>query len=117
MDSVSLASLYRTCDVFVLPSFEEGFARVMLEAAASGLPIIVTPNTGAEDFFSPGQPEGWLIPVNNIDALCDAFVEAKADREKTFRAGQKAAARAQQFSWEVYGARVIENYQQILAAN
>jgi glycosyltransferase involved in cell wall biosynthesis len=116
MNSVSLASLYRKCDVFVLPSFEEGFARVLLEAAASGLPLIVTPNTGAEDFFSPGAPEGWLVPVNDVDALCAAFAEAKADRERTFQLGQRAAARAQQFSWDSYGASVIANYHQILAS-
>jgi glycosyltransferase involved in cell wall biosynthesis len=86
----------------------------MLEAAASGLPIIVTPNTGAEDFFSPGDPEGWLIPANDVDALCDALTEAKADREKTFQVGQRAAARAQTFSWDAYGAKVVENYRQIL---
>ena len=115
MDACSLASLYRTCDVFVLPSFEEGFVRVMLEAAASGLPIIVTPNTGAEDFFSPDAPEGWLIPVNDVDALCDAFVHAKGDRQRTFELGQRAASRARLFSWEAYGEKVVQNYSQILA--
>jgi glycosyltransferase involved in cell wall biosynthesis len=115
MNQDGLGSLYRRCDVFVLPSFEEGFVRVMLEAAASGLPIIVTPNTGAEDFLSPDEPEGWLIPVNDVDALCDAFTEAKVDRERTFQLGQRAAARAKAFSWEAYGAKVVENYRQILA--
>jgi glycosyltransferase involved in cell wall biosynthesis len=114
MEPLSLAALYRTCDVFVLPSFEEGFARVMLEAAASGLPIIATPNTGAEDFFSD-HPEGWLIPVNHADALCDALVEAKSDRQRTLQLGQRAAARARFFSWEAYGAKVVQNYSQILS--
>src|SRR5205823_2092457 len=107
----ALADLYRSCDVFVLPSFEEGLARVMIEAAASGLPLIVTPNTGAENFFTPGNPEGWLIPVNDVDALCEALIQARADREKTFQLGQRAAARARTgFSWEDYGKRVLANY-------
>jgi glycosyltransferase involved in cell wall biosynthesis len=109
-----LSALYRSCDVFVLPSFEEGFVRVMLEAAASGLPAIVTPNTGAEDFFSPGEPEGWLIPVNDIDALCDALRSAKQDRERTFALGQRAAQRARSFTWDAYGEKVLANYQRVL---
>jgi glycosyltransferase involved in cell wall biosynthesis len=115
MNPDALASLYRTCDVFVLPSFEEGFVRVMLEAAASGLPVIVTPNTGAEDFLSADDPEGWLIPINDVDALCTAFTEAKADRQRTFQLGQRAASRAKTFTWDAYGTRVVANYRQILA--
>jgi glycosyltransferase involved in cell wall biosynthesis len=110
-----LAALYRSCDVFVLPSFEEGLARVMLEAAACGLPLIATPNTGVENFFAPGAPEGWLIPVNDVDALCAALTEARADREKTFALGRRAVSRVSSgFSWEDYGRRVLSNYQKIL---
>jgi glycosyltransferase involved in cell wall biosynthesis len=110
-----LAALYRSCDVFVLPSFEEGLARVMLEAAACGLPLIVTPNTGVENFFTPGAPEGWLIPVNDVDALCAALTEAKADREKTFALGQRAVQRVSRgFSWDDYGGRVLANYRRVL---
>ena len=113
----ALAELYRSCDVFVLPSFEEGLARVMLEAAASGLPLIATPNTGVEDFFTAGTPEGWLIPTNDVDALCQALTEARADREKTFQLGQRAAERAQAFSWDAYGEKVRANYEKILKHN
>lgn len=114
MKPEELCALYRRCDVFVLPSFEEGFARVMLEAAASGLPFIVTPNTGAEDFLSPGAPEGWLIPVNDVDALCDSLILAKQDRDRTFALGQRAAQRARAFTWDAYGERVLANYQRVL---
>jgi glycosyltransferase involved in cell wall biosynthesis len=114
MGHEELSALYRRCDVFVLPSFEEGFARVMLEAAASGLPLIVTPNTGAEDFFSPGEPEGWLIPVNDVDALCDSLTLAKRDRDRTFALGQRAAQRARVFTWNAYGEKVLANYQRVL---
>lgn len=113
----ALAELYRRCDVFMLPSFEEGLARVMIEAAASGLPLIATPNTGVEDFFTPGDPEGWLIPANDVEALCEALIEAKTNRRRTFELGQRAATRARQgFSWEDYGRRVIANYRSVLGA-
>ena len=114
MNHEELSALYRHCDVFVLPSFEEGFARVMFEAAASGLPLVVTPNTGVEDFFTPGDPEGWLLETGSIDSLCDALTEAKADRQRTFRMGERAAAKARAYTWEAYGVRVLENYRRIL---
>jgi glycosyltransferase involved in cell wall biosynthesis len=109
-----LAALYRQCDVLVLPSFEEGLARVLLEGAASGLPIIATPNSGVEDFFSPSSPEGWLIPVNDVDSLCNALTEAKQDRARTAELGMRAAERAQQFTWDAYGQRVLTNYMRVL---
>jgi glycosyltransferase involved in cell wall biosynthesis len=116
MTHAELSALYARCDVFVLPSFEEGFARVMLEGAASGLPLIVTPNTGAEDFFDPAAPEGWIIPVNDVDSLSAALSQARADRDATYRLGQRAAARARHFTWEAYGDRIVANYEGILSA-
>jgi hypothetical protein len=110
----ALSALYRSCDVFVLPSFEEGFARVMLEAAACGLALIVTPNTGIEDFFDPSEPEGWLVPAGRVDALCDALEAAREDRQHTYALGCRAARRAADFTWEAYGDRVASNYARIL---
>jgi len=115
MPHKELCRLYRSCDALVLPSFEEGLARVLIEGAASGLALIATPNTGVEDFFSPGYNEGWLIPYNDVDALCSALEEARRDRQKTFEIGQRAALRAQQdFSWDNYGRQVRANFNQIL---
>lgn len=114
MSHQELSELYRRCDVFVLPSFEEGFARVMFEGAASGLPLAVTPNTGVEDFFTPDDPEGWLLEAGSVEALCAALIQAKSDREATFRLGQRAAAKARAYTWAAYGVRVLENYRRIL---
>lgn len=114
MPHEKLAELYRSCDVLVLPSFEEGFARVMVEGAASGLGLIATPNTGVEDFFTPEDPEGWLIPVNDIGALCRALEEAKHDRARTRQLGLRAAKRTRKgFSPEDYGRRAVENLQKV----
>lgn len=118
MRHADLAKLMRSCDVLVLPSFEEGLARVLIEAAASGLALVATPNTGVEDFFTPGEPEGWLIPCNDVDALCAVLEEAKANRQKTFELGRRAAARSRHgYSWDDYGARVRENFCKVLGTS
>lgn len=115
MNHEKLAALYRSCDVLILPSFEEGFARVLIEGAASGLALVATPNSGVEEFFTPGNPEGWLIQAGDQDALCEALSQAKQNPDKTFQKGLQAAARARSgFSWEDYGARVRANFERVL---
>lgn len=115
MNHENLAALYRSCDVLVLPSFEEGFARVLIEGAASGLALVATPNSGVEEFFTAGNPEGWLIGPGDRDGLCEALIQAKQNPDKTFGKGVQAAARARSgFSWEDYGARVRKNFEKVL---
>ena len=115
MNHENLAALYRSCDVLVLPSFEEGFARVLIEGAASGLALVATPNSGVEEFFTAGNPEGWLIGPGDQDGLCEALIQAKQNPDKTFGKGVQAAARARSgFSWEDYGARVRKNFEKVL---
>jgi len=110
-----LAELYASCDVMVLPSFEEGFARVMIEAAASGLPVIATPESGVEDFFTPDAPEGWLISANSVDALCEALITAKRDRDATRKLGKRAAERAREGFGKVdYAERARANFKEAL---
>ncbi len=48
------------CDVLVLPSIVEGRAMVQMEALSCGLPIIVTPNAGAEDLVDRSEPVFWF---------------------------------------------------------
>ncbi len=118
MPHSKLCELYRSCDALILPSFEEGLARVLIEGAASGLALIATPNTGVEDFFTPDHNEGWLISSNSIDELCSALEEARNDRQRTFEIGQRAAFRARQgFSWDDYGRQVRANFKQIFSVS
>jgi glycosyltransferase involved in cell wall biosynthesis len=65
IDSATLAELYRSCDVFVLPYRGEGFAMPVLEAMASGLPVIVT-DGGPTDEFCPAQA-GWRIRSSRME--------------------------------------------------
>lgn len=117
MPHEELANLYASCDVLVLPSFEEGFARVMVESAASGLALIATAETGVEDFFTESDPEGWLIPSNSVDALCDALIEAKSHRARTRALGLRSASKvANGFSVEDYGRRARVNVAKVLGA-
>ena len=64
---------YQTSDVFVLPSIEDGFAFVVAEALACGLPVITTPNTGSSDLIRNGV-NGTVVPVRDPVAIADAVL-------------------------------------------
>ena len=69
-----LAERLRSADIFVLPSLEEGLVRTALEAMACGLPAILTPNTGANDFVKPGV-NGTVVPIRDAPAIAAAILE------------------------------------------
>ncbi|HYC72275.1 MAG TPA: glycosyltransferase family 4 protein [Opitutaceae bacterium] len=97
-------ALFAQVDVFVLPSYFEGFGLVLLEALAAGVPFIATPHTGAVDF--PEDPAlGRIVPAGSVEALVAAlraFIESPPNI-----AGVRAAATplAARFSWRAYGDR------------
>jgi len=61
-------------DIFVLPSGREGIPRVLMEAAAMGLPLIATDMPGCRDVVIDGS-NGFLIPTNDSRAFEQAIIE------------------------------------------
>lgn len=57
-------------DVFVFPSYREGFPNVLLQACSMALPVIATDITGSNEIIEDGK-NGFLVPVQNADALAD----------------------------------------------
>jgi len=85
------APYYRAMDLMVLPSWREGFPNVVLEAAATGIPVITTATTGARDSVIP-EVTGLLVPPGDPGALSDAVV--KLLRDPARRRAMGLAARA-----------------------
>lgn len=81
--------LYGAFDLFVLPSYREGFPRAAMEAAASGLPIVATNIRGCRQVVDDGR-SGLLIPVGDTLALA-AAVQKLAD-DPTLRQSMAEAA-------------------------
>jgi glycosyltransferase involved in cell wall biosynthesis len=69
-----LAARLQSADIFVLPSLEEGLVRTACEAMACGLPVVLTPNTGANDFVQPGV-NGEIVPIRDPKAIADAVLK------------------------------------------
>jgi len=67
--------LYNTADVFVLSSDYEGFGNVIIEALASGTPVVSTDcPSGPAEILEQGR-YGQLVPVGNADALASAITQ------------------------------------------
>src|SRR5947209_7806502 len=126
LSGADVAALYRACDVLVHPYRGEGFAMPVLEAMASGLPVIVTAG-GPTDEFVP-EAAAWRIassrahfPEERIDTLHthgrpwvlepdrDHLVallrEAAADADARGRKGAAGTRAARPLTWSAVGAR------------
>lgn len=83
------APYYRAMDLFVLPSWREGFPNAVLEAAATELPVVTTESTGARDSVVP-EVTGLLIPPGYPEAIVEATLELLADAGRRRAMGHAA---------------------------
>ncbi len=85
------APYYRAMDVMVLPTWREGFPNAVLEAQATGVPVVTTISTGARDSVLP-EVTGLLIPPGYPQAISEAVLKLLRTPAQRQRMG--AAARA-----------------------
>ena len=85
------APYYRAMDMMVLPTWREGFPNVVLEAAATGIPVITTFSTGSRDAVL-AEITGVLIPAGYPEAIAEAVLRLIRHPGERHRMG--AAARA-----------------------
>ena len=100
-----MPGVYRDADLFVLPSQNEGMSVALLEAMASGLPVIVTPTGGTEELV---DGNGRVVPWNDPAALADALAHLAADPEARARMGRRSREIALKFSWTAVAKAYLE---------
>jgi glycosyltransferase involved in cell wall biosynthesis len=83
------APYYHAMDVLVLPTWREGFPNVVLEAAASGLPVVATLTTGACDAVLPGIT-GLLVPPGDPRALTESMLTLLKYPQRRISMGRSA---------------------------
>ena len=101
-----LPELYRQADVFLFPTLIEGMPLVVLEAMASGLPVITT-NHGPGDIVRDGV-DGFIVPIRDPEAIADRLEALRSNPEMRIAMGQSARARALEFTWERYCTRAAD---------
>ena len=91
--SADVAEVWRTHHVAILLTwYREGVPRSLIEAAASGRPIVTTDSPGCRDLVRDRQ-EGILVPLHDVEAAARALVELVDDADLRARLGRAARAR------------------------
>ena len=83
------APYYRAMDLMVLPSLREGFPNVVLEAAATGIPVVGTLCTGSRDAVV-SEVTGMLVPPGHPEAICEAVLRLLRDPDRRRQMGEAA---------------------------
>ncbi len=106
--------LMSECDVFVMPSWDEAFGVVYIEAMSQGKPVIGSRGEGIADTITDGET-GFLVDPHNVDELAEKIRLLIDDGELAARVG--AAGRdlvVQEFTWQKNVDRLLEVYQEVL---
>jgi glycosyltransferase involved in cell wall biosynthesis len=107
---VDLGGIYGRSSVFVLPSLADAFPLVALEAMASGLPVIITENTGTRDFVTDGK-EGFIVPIRDVEAIQEKLEYLYLHREAASEMGRRANAMVGNLTWQKYRESAISLYE------
>ncbi len=90
-DRTDVADVLRTFDTFALPSLNEGISNTLLEAMASGLPVIATAVGGNVELVDDGRT-GRLVPRGDVAALATAIGDYVATPDRRLAHGRRARA-------------------------
>jgi len=109
-----VAAFYAIANVFVLPSHSEGSSNVLLEAMATGVPIVAT-SAGGNPEIVVDDDTGLLVPVGDSRALANAITRLLQEPDLAARVARAAAIRAEkEFSVERYQRRLSGIYAEVL---
>jgi len=110
-----LRDLYDAHDVFLFPSFFEGFGKAFLEAMSRGLCVVASDVGGMHDVIDSGK-NGILIPPGNAKTLADQALAIVNDLPRATAMSAAAAQTAREYSWERVARETAAFYQSRLNA-
>ena len=102
------------CDLFVMPSWDEGFGIVYLEAMAHGKPVIACRGQGIEDVIVDGEM-GLLVKPKDPQSLKEAMIKLLADRQLAEGMGRRGKqVMLSDFTWKKSAQKLLEIYEEVL---
>jgi phosphatidyl-myo-inositol alpha-mannosyltransferase len=106
-------SYYATCDIFCSPITKASFGITLLEAMASGKPIVATDNAGYRDLLD--EEEAVLTPSGDAEAFAAALLELLDDPDRRTAMGLSGREKSLGFSWERVVDQTLDLYLEVLA--
>ena len=114
VDPTKMPVHYASADLFVLPSARESFPLVLLEAMASGLPVVATTVGGVPEMVLEGET-GLLVPPNDPEALAEAINSLLAEPARMRAMGAKGRERVEEYyTWDRVAERMAGFFRAIL---
>jgi glycosyltransferase involved in cell wall biosynthesis len=110
-----LYEIYRKASVLVLPTLCEGFALVITEAMAHGVPVITTSNSGAVGYLKTGE-DGFIIPTKDTDRLAEKMQWCLDHPDDLSEIAHRALARANDWQWSDYRRELGRTISEFLAS-
>lgn len=112
LEQDKLAEIYQASDIFCLPSENEGFPLTILEAMASGLPIITSDNPGYEHYLNKDKVVLIKPEISIIKSSIKALLSNKKKMNEMREYSRQEAVK--RFGWEKNTKKIIEVYNQAL---
>lgn len=109
-----VAERMQAADCFVLPSRHDSFGMVVVEAMASGLPVVVSNHVGAKEAVTPGR-SGWILPAEDVEALRERMAWCATHPHEVAAMRDHAVADARRYSWAAYRSRVTEAVDEVVS--
>jgi len=106
-----MPQLYRDSDLYVSASMQEGMSNSMLEALASGLPIVTTRCEGLDELI---KDNGVIVEKADAGSIAEAVIELAENLNLMERMSVAARSRAQRFSWKLVADKYLNLYEKIL---
>jgi glycosyltransferase involved in cell wall biosynthesis len=111
IDAEDMPKVYRQNDIFISASMQEGMSNAMLEATASGLPLITTRCEGVDELIADN---GIIVNNANAEEIAKAVRKLADDRQLYKQMAIAAGRQAQKFTWNKVASKYIELYHKIL---
>lgn len=112
VESKDLNALYSAADLFLFPSLNEGFGLSIIEAFASGVPIVTSNTTSLPEVAGDAAV---TVDPTDTEALAEAIRRVVLDRTLHETLIQKGLARARQFTWDTTAKNTLELYASLLS--
>jgi len=106
-----LPALYNLADLFVFPSFYEGFGLPPLEAMACGTPVVVSDISSMPEVVGDGA---LLVPPQDVEALAEAMKKGVSDASLREELRSKGLEQARRFSWSETAKRLLAIYKRVV---